>query len=607
MSEQGQAIKILTLNTVAFTICFMCWMMNGVLITFLVDNGIFDWSSSQMGWLIGIPVLSGSLTRLPVGLLTDRYGGRIVYGVLMLVSAALIYLVSLANSYTSFLILGLGFGLTGASFAVGIAYTSVWFAKENQGFALGVFGAGNAGAAVTSIGAPHLLSWFTAAGQNLDGWRMLPRVYAVSLLVMGIVFLLFTETRMTGGRNKSLAERLAPLKVLRVWRFGLYYFLLFGGFVALAQWLIPYYVNSYSMSVAWAGFMAATFSLPSGVIRAFGGWVSDKVGARTVMQWVLVSCVVSSAILSVPRMDISSPGSGVMARYGGTVASVGEDHVVVSTNQGDVRYDLTSGSLQQTSQQELPEEDSRVLPHTVSWHEPVVEVGDEVAKKQLLARGVTHVFFPANVGIFTLLVLVIGVATGMGAAAVYKHIPDYFPDDIAVVGGMVGVLGGLGGFFLPILFGYLLEFTGLWATCWMFLFVLSVICLVWMNVVVKKLMRQHAPEAMRQIDTVHAEYLTYPIPDDEERDSDSPPELNDPGLDKGGGHVLQWCYRFVRQQQDWKDLDHHEKGERLKSLFLAIQTTGVPSFSDLPFQKWEREQWVQWVKWIEAETGAAPE
>ncbi len=145
----------------------MCWMMNGVLITFLVDNGIFEWTSSQMGWLIGMPVLSGAVTRLPVGLLTDKYGGRIVYGILMLLSAVFIYLVSAANSYGSFLILGLGFGITGASFAVGIAYTSVWFAREHQGFALGVFGAGNAGAALTSLGAPHLLNWFTANGADL--------------------------------------------------------------------------------------------------------------------------------------------------------------------------------------------------------------------------------------------------------------------------------------------------------------------------------------------------------------------------------------------------------------------------------------------------------
>ena len=199
MTDSRKSIVVLTMNTLAFTVCFMCWMMNGVLITFLVDNGVFRWTPAEMGWLIGIPVLTGSITRLPIGILTDKYGGRIVYGLLMLVSAVFMYMVGEANSYEQFLLLGLGFGVTGASFAVGIAYTSVWFSKEKQGTALGIFGAGNAGAALTSLGAPHLLNWFTNNGDSLEGWRMLPKVYAASLLVMAILFFLFTHSRVAAG------------------------------------------------------------------------------------------------------------------------------------------------------------------------------------------------------------------------------------------------------------------------------------------------------------------------------------------------------------------------------------------------------------------------
>src|SRR5512139_1495212 len=141
------------MNTLAFTVCFAAWMMNGVLVTYLVDHDVFPWDKAQMGWLIGIPVLTGSIMRLPVGVLTDKYGGRIVYGTLMLLAAIPMYFVSHANSYTDFMLASLGFGLTGASFAVGIAYTSVWFRKERQGTALRIFGAGNAGAALTSMGA----------------------------------------------------------------------------------------------------------------------------------------------------------------------------------------------------------------------------------------------------------------------------------------------------------------------------------------------------------------------------------------------------------------------------------------------------------------------
>jgi MFS transporter, NNP family, nitrate/nitrite transporter len=173
MTDNRKAISVLTMNTFAFCVCFACWMLYGVLITFLVDNGIYDWDKAQMGLLIGIPVLTGSITRLPVGVLTDQFGGRIVYAILMLLAAAAMYCVSLCNSYTQFMIAGLGFGLAGASFAVGIAYTSAWFPRERQGTALGIFGAGNAGAALTSLGAPHMLNAATSNLQNLDGWRAL--------------------------------------------------------------------------------------------------------------------------------------------------------------------------------------------------------------------------------------------------------------------------------------------------------------------------------------------------------------------------------------------------------------------------------------------------
>ena len=121
MDQKDKAKTILTLNTVAFTVCFAAWMINGVLVTFLVENGIFDWNAAQVGVLIGIPVLTGSIMRLPLGILTDKYGGRPVFALLMLLSAIPMFLLSRANSYNEYMLYSLGFGLTGASFAVGIA------------------------------------------------------------------------------------------------------------------------------------------------------------------------------------------------------------------------------------------------------------------------------------------------------------------------------------------------------------------------------------------------------------------------------------------------------------------------------------------------------
>ncbi len=242
--ETGRAKVTLALNTLAFTVCFAAWMLNGVLVTFLIDAQIFDWDASQMGWLIGIPVLTGALTRLPVGLATDKFGGRPVYTLLMLASAIPMFLLSRADTYTEFLLASLGFGLTGASFAVGIAFTSVWFTREHQGTALGIFGAGNAGAALTTLVAPSVLRSLTADGANLEGWRSLPQIYAAGLVIMAIIFFLGTRNKKPeGAESKTLRTMLEPLRHMRVWRFGLYYFLVFGGFVALAQWLVPYYVN----------------------------------------------------------------------------------------------------------------------------------------------------------------------------------------------------------------------------------------------------------------------------------------------------------------------------------------------------------------------------
>jgi MFS transporter, NNP family, nitrate/nitrite transporter len=481
---------VLVMNTFAFTICFAVWMMNGVLITYLVDNDIYSWNKAQIGWLIGVPVLTGSVLRLPVGVLSDKYGGRIVYTILMIVASVATYFMSLANSFNEFIIAGLGFGISGASFAVGIAYTSVWFPKEKQGTALGIFGAGNAGAAITSMGAPFLLESLTNNGTSLNAWRLMPKLYALVLLLMAIIFYVTTYSKvMDRTITKTLTQRLKPLKEIRVWRFGLYYFLVFGGFVALAQWLIPYYVNVYTMSVTTAGMMAAIFSLPSGVIRAFGGWMSDKFGARIVMYIVLWAIIVSSALVIVPRMEIQSPGEGIMANKAGKVTAVTESTITVDEKVYFFRNKSKADLIN-------IEPNILVFPKNSFWQEPIVKVGDIVSKKQLLARGITHIFFQANVWIFTFFVFIIGIMMGIGKAAVYKFIPEYFPEDVGVVGGIVGVIGGLGGFVCPVIFGYLLNMTGLWNTTWIFFLFISVVCLIWLHIVARKIMKGRAPELL---------------------------------------------------------------------------------------------------------------
>lgn len=486
------ANRILFLNTFAFTVCFAAWMLNGVLVTFLTVNRVFDWSVTEVGWLLGIPVLTGSLFRLPAGILTDKYGGKPIMAGLLVLCAIPMFLLSKVDSYWGFALCSFGFGLAGVSFSIGIAYTSVWFPRERQGLALGIFGAGNAGAALTTLLAPSLLNYFTGNGTVLENWRTLPMVYAGVLVATAVVFFALTTNKKPKSGGKTLRAQLQPLKNIRVWRFGLYYFLVFGCFVAFSQWLVPYFVNVYYLPLVTAGFLAALFSFPSGVIRALGGWMSDFFGGRKVMYWVLGASLIISFLLIVPKMEVTSPGKGVMSEKDGVVTAVSNDTVTV----GDKVYTFNSRKDGPRNY----EDGILVFPTKEIWQEPVVKPGQEVKRKELLVKGVTKIYFQANVWIFAGLVILLGIVWGVGKAAVYKHIPEYFPEEVGVVGGMVGVLGGLGGFFSPIIFGYLLDGTGLWTSSWMFILLLSAVCLMWMHAVVQKMMRRKHPELMKKLE-----------------------------------------------------------------------------------------------------------
>lgn len=477
----GKSHRILVLNTIAFIACFAAWMINGVLVTFLVDHSVFSWTPVQIGWLLGVPMLVGSIFRLPIGILTDKFGGKWVMGCILLFCAIPMYLLSVANNFMTFLVLSLGFGMAGSSFAAGVAYTSVWYPKERQGTALGIFGVGNAGAALTAMFAPGILNKLTDNGSNLDAWRTLPQLYAVMLVVIGIIFLIATENKKP-GEIKSMYQRIKPLKELKVWRLGLYYYFVFGSIVTLAQWLIPYYVNVYSMTIVAAGFLTSAFSLPAGLVRAAGGWLSDKFGARKVLSWGFGIGAVCLFLLFPPRMEIQAPGQGILSSRPGTVSHVSDSLIMIDNIEYNIQKRETSSSeIKIRYGIHNDNEGFMSFPTSLSWHEPLVTVGEEVSKGQLIARGVTRIYFQANKWIFFSIVFLIGIMMGIGSAAVYKRIADHYPDTIGTVGGIVGVLGGLGGFFNPIIFGYLLKGSGIWTTCWMFLTVIALLCIVSMR------------------------------------------------------------------------------------------------------------------------------
>ena len=387
---------MLAVSTLAFTVCFMVWMMFGVIGIALQKQ--LHLSATEFGLLTAVPVLSGSLIRVPLGIWTDRYGGRIVMTVLMAVTVPAIWCMAYATQFWHFLVIGLFVGLAGGAFSVGTPYVARWFPKSRQGMAMGVYGAGNSGAAVNKFIAPALL----VAG----GWMLVPKVYAVIMLAAVVLFWLFSahDPRHLVSSKLSFGEQLQVLKDPRVLKYCQYYSIVFGGYVALSLWMVQYYVGEYGLDIRVAALLAACFSLPGGVLRAIGGMLSDRYGAHKVTWWVMWVSWICLFLLSYPQTSFS-------------IATI---------------------------------------------------------------DGPKHFHLGLNVYVFTALMGVLGVAFAFGKASVFKYISDDFPTNIGAISGVVGLAGGLGGFVLPILFGVLLDLTGIRASAFMLLYGVVWVSLIWM-------------------------------------------------------------------------------------------------------------------------------
>ena len=394
--------RALWASTFAFTACFAVWTIFSIIgVQIKKDLGL---SETEFGLLIGTPILTGSLIRLILGIWTDQYGGRLVYVAVMLSAALATFLLTFANTYPEFLLAALGVGIAGGSFAVGIAYVSKWFPTEKQGTALGVFGAGNVGAAVTKFVAPFVMVAY--------GWEAVAKMWAGALVVIAILYWLLTKDdpalvarRKEGVKAKGTLLQLEPLKNIQVWRFSLYYFFVFGAFVALALWLPRYLVGVYGFDIKQAGMVAAMYSIPASLFRVYGGHLSDKIGPRKVMYVTFGASMLFLFMLSYPKTD----------------------YIIHGIN-GPIAFSTEMGVA------------------------------------------------PFMVAIFGL-----GFFMSLGKAAVYKHIPVYYPDHVGAVGGLVGMIGGLGGFVLPILFGVMNDLTGIWTSCFMLLFMVVSVALLWMH------------------------------------------------------------------------------------------------------------------------------
>ncbi len=430
LSDQYRALG---LSTFAFTVCFAVWTIFSIIgVKIKQELGLND---TQFGLLVATPVLTGSISRIFLGVWTEQFGGRIMFPLQMLITAVAVWLLTSVQTYEVFLLAALGLGLAGGSFIVGVAYTSRWFDKEHQGTALGIFGAGNVGAAVTNFAAPFLVVAL--------GWEGTARIYAIVLAITAVLFYVFSKTdpvqeerKRTGRRPVSAGSQLEPLKNIQVWRFATYYFFVFGAFVALASFLPRYYVGAYGLELTVAGVFAGLYSLPGSVFRALGGWMTDIWGARFVMYLTFIGSLLILFVMSYP-----------------------ETTYVVQGIAGPIEFN-----------------------------------------------------FGLSVGFFVALTVVLGFLMSLGKAAVYKHIPVYYPHHVGSVGGLVGMIGGLGGFFLPIAFGILLDTTGVWTAPYMLLFGIVLVSTVWMHVAIRRMERARHPALAEEVYLSDVPHEPHPAP-----------------------------------------------------------------------------------------------
>lgn len=293
--------RALAVATFAFAINFSVWVLYGVLALDMQTS--FDLTSTELGLIFAAPMLTGALSRIPMGLLADRISAKKLYVWQMLITSPALFLLPYFSSIESYIWLGLWIGISGASFTIGIRYVTDWFTRHEQGTAMGIFGAGNSGAAITLAIAPILVNYW--------GLKYIGPIYGAALIITAILFAWLAPNSPVQQDTVDGLERTRArdwLTNLQVWRFGLYYFFVFGSFLALILWLPQYYVNTYQASFDTAMALTLLYATSSSMVRAIGGWFSDKYGGRSVNWTVFWVCLVCLFFLSYPPTTMSIHG-----------------------------------------------------------------------------------------------------------------------------------------------------------------------------------------------------------------------------------------------------------------------------------------------------------
>ncbi|WP_231123763.1 MFS transporter [Nocardioides sambongensis] len=285
--------KNLLLATWAFAISFWAWNMIAPLGVRYTE--ILDLSSTEKSVLVAVPVIVGSVGRIVTGALTDRYGGRVMFPILLVASAPFVVLVAVAGNMESFpllLLFGFFLGIAGTTFAVGIPFANAWFTKDRRGFATGVFGAGMGGTALSAFFTPRMVDWW--------GYTTTHVLVAVALVATaGLVRVAMTDSPAWSPNNDPVVPKLAAAARLPVtWQMSFLYAVAFGGFVAFSTYLPTYLKDVYDFGLTEAGTRTSGFAIAAVVCRPIGGVLADKVGPRVVAAVAFAGAAVMAVVLT---------------------------------------------------------------------------------------------------------------------------------------------------------------------------------------------------------------------------------------------------------------------------------------------------------------------
>lgn len=373
-SKTGNALQ-LTLATGAFAVCFAVFGSISAMMPIMRKS--LHLTSLQVSVALALPVLLGSLGRIPLGMLADRYGGRLIFSLVMAFLLVPAWLVGAASGFPQLLILLAGVGL--GSFSIGVGFVSAWFPPNRQGTALGVYGAGSIGQSLAAFFAPSIAAAF--------GFVWGYRAFAVLVFAWLLLFALFSRNAPRAAAAKSLREMARPLRDAKSWMLSLYYFLTFGGLVAMAVYLPILLTELFALTPQDAGRRTAGFVLMATIARPIGGTLADRIGGRAILTGVFPFVAAMALLLT------------------------------------------------------------------------------------------THSMVPFTIG-----ALGMAAAIGLGNGAVFKLLPQYFPQSVGTVTGLVGAAGGLGGFFPPLVLGLVRQSTGNYTLGFVFLGIFALACLIALRV-----------------------------------------------------------------------------------------------------------------------------